>query len=235
MPTELPYQSRQETERERKRSWSERWFGPSRERVWEAMAGELGARFVDRTWLSGSYVVAQSGPWEVMLDSYTVSTGKSSVTYTRIRAPFVSREGFRFSIGRSSPLTPLAKLLGAQDIEVGYADFDQSHVIKSNDPETVRRLFANPVIRDLLLAEKYATLRISDDGGWGGGKYPPDVDLLTLQVTGNILDLDHLHRLYRLTAEVLETLLSIRAVEEEQPTFRLEEQTHQFTKNQEKR
>lgn len=221
MAEPLKYQSRQDTERELRGSWTERWFGPSRDRVWTSLANELDAEFHAGTWLKGSYVTIQSGPWEVMLDNYVVSTGKSHTTYTRLRAPFVASGGFRFAVSRASFLSPLAKLLGAQDVSVGDPKFDESFVIKSNDEVAVARLFQNTVLRDLLLQEKYTSVRISDDGGWGGGKYPADVDLLTVITLGDIRDLDHLHRLYRIAAETLESLLVVGAADDQSPSFKI--------------
>lgn len=34
----------------------------------------------------------------VTLDTYVVSTGKSTVTYTRMRPPYVNPDGFQFNL-----------------------------------------------------------------------------------------------------------------------------------------
>src|SRR5438046_80170 len=41
------------------------------------------------------------GQWVVTLDTFVVSTGKSTVTFTRLQAPFVNRDGFRAALGAS--------------------------------------------------------------------------------------------------------------------------------------
>ena len=74
------------------------------------------------------------GPWTITLDTYTESTRRQShVTYTRMRAPYVNPEGFRFTIYRKGFFSDLGKLLGMQDIEVGDPEFDEAFIIKGND------------------------------------------------------------------------------------------------------
>ena len=76
------------------------WFGPSKDEVWRQLSQEIGAEFVEGGFWKGNKVQAHLGPWTVTLDIYTESTGESSVTYTRMRAPYVNPEGFRFTIYR---------------------------------------------------------------------------------------------------------------------------------------
>ena len=118
-------------------------FGPSREEIWRQLCSEIGAEFIDGGFWKGGKVEAHVKNWTITLDTYTVSTGHSHVTYTRMRAPFVSRDGFRFRIYRKSFFTGLGKMLGMQDIEVGQSvHFDEDFVIQGNDEYKVRSLFA---------------------------------------------------------------------------------------------
>ena len=94
-------------------------FGPSRDEVWRQLCAEIGADFIEGGFWKGNKVQARVKEWIVTLDTYTVSTGKSHVTYTRMRAPYVNRDGFRFTIYRKNLLSDLGKLLGMQDIDVG--------------------------------------------------------------------------------------------------------------------
>jgi len=106
------------------------WFGPSKDEVWRQLSQEIGAEFVEGGLWKGNKVQAHVKPWTITLDTYTVSTGKSSVTYTRMRAPYVNPEGFRFTIYRKSIFSDLGKFLGMQDIEVSDPDFDEAFIIK---------------------------------------------------------------------------------------------------------
>src|SRR5439155_6597311 len=108
-------------------------FGPSKAEIWNLLAQQIGGHFKrGKGWTGRSRVDAQVGQWVVTLDTFTVSTGKSNVTFTRMRAPFVNRDGFRFTITRAGVFSPIARMLGFQDVEVGDAPFEQAFVIKTN-------------------------------------------------------------------------------------------------------
>lgn len=100
-----------------------RLFGSNKDEVWRELCKEVGADFVDGGFWKGNKVVARVNPWTLTLDKHTVSTGQSHVPYTRLRAPFINKDGFHFTIYRQGFFSPLEKLLGIQDIEVGYTEF----------------------------------------------------------------------------------------------------------------
>ena len=160
------------------------WFGPSKDEVWRQLSEEIGAEFVEGGFWKGSKVQAHVGPWTVTLDTYTDSTGEIHVTYTRMRAPYVNPEGFRFTIYRKGFFSDLGKLLGMQDIEVGDPEFDEAFIIKGNDEDRVRVLFADPKIRQMIQDQPKIRLEVKDSEGWFGPKFPEDVDELHFQVVG---------------------------------------------------
>ena len=64
-------------------------FGPSRDEIWQQVAAAVGGNMTEGGFWSGSSKVnAVHGQWIVTLDTYTVSTGKSSIAYPRMRAPY---------------------------------------------------------------------------------------------------------------------------------------------------
>ena len=122
-------------------------FGPSKDEVWRQLCEEIGAEFVKGGVWKGNKVQAQVGPWTITLDTYTIHNQHTHVTYTRMRAPYVNSEGFRFTIYRKSLFSDLGKLLGMQDIEVGDPEFDEAFIIKGNDEGRVQTLFADARLR----------------------------------------------------------------------------------------
>jgi len=95
-----------------------KWFGPSRTEIWRQFAAESGARFVDDKVFRSGEIVASHGEWTIMLDTYIMPAGKVMVPFTRMRAPYLNPDGFRFRVSRAGFFTPIATALGAQDIEV---------------------------------------------------------------------------------------------------------------------
>jgi hypothetical protein len=170
-------------------------FGPSKEEVWRQLSKEIGAEYIDRGVWKGNKVVAKTKEWTITLDTYTVSTGKSHVTFTRIRAPYVNADGFRFKIYRKGIFSAIGKYFGMQDIEVGYPDFDRDFIIKGTDESKLRSLFNNATIRQLIQRQPDISFEVKDDEGWFAEKFPEGVDELYFQVVGIIKDIDRLKSL----------------------------------------
>ena len=198
-----------------------RMFGPSKKEIWRQLSEQMHATFVDGgTWKSDR-VEATHGQWTVTLDTYTVVAGKVVVVFTRMRAPYVNPDGFRFTIYRKSIFTGIGKLLGMQDVEVGYEEFDRDFVIKGTDESKLRQLFASVRIRELIATQKDIKFSVSDDEGWFGARFPEGVDELTFIVAGVIKDTERLRRLFDLFAETLDELCRMGAAYESRPDVKL--------------
>ena len=69
--------------------------------------------------------------------TYTVSTGKTTIVFTRMRAPYVNPNSFRFTIYRKGFFSGIGKFFGMQDIEIG--DASSSTTTSSSRGPTSRR------------------------------------------------------------------------------------------------
>jgi len=196
-------------------------FGPSKEEVWARLSDEIEADFVDGGFLRGDKIIAKVKEWVITLDTYTVSNGKTSTTLTRMRAPYVNKDGFRFKIYRKGFFSNFGKLFGLQDIEVGFSEFDEEFIIKGNDTEKLSKLFSNSKIRELIQLQRDISLEVKDDEGWFGTEFPQGVDELYFQVYGIIKDVDRLKNLYYLFAEILNQLCVIDSAYEDNPNVTL--------------
>src|SRR4051795_10010082 len=152
-----------------------RLFRPGKDEAWRRLGEEAGAEFIEGGFWKGSKVQAHVGPWTVTLDTHTVHTGHAHFTYTRMRAPYVNPEGFRFTAYRKGLFSELGKLLGMQDIEVGDPEFDEAFIVKGSDESKVRELFSDSQVRSLMLAQRQAHLSVKDSEGWFGPSFPEDV------------------------------------------------------------
>jgi len=194
-------------------------FGPSKDEIWRQLAHEIKGDFVGGGW-KGSKVQAQFKEWTITLDTYTVSTGKSAVTYTRLRAPYVNADNFRFTIYRKGIFTGIAKFFGGQDIEIGDPKFDNDFVIQGNSRGRAIDFFGNPRIRELIEAQPLIYLIVRDDEGWFGPQFPDGVDELCFTAAGIIKDVDRLKALYELFAESLNQLCHIGSAYEDDPKLK---------------
>ncbi len=196
-------------------------FGPSKKEIWKTLSDQIGSEFIEGGFFSGDKVVAHVKDWTVTLDTYTVSTGKSSTTYTRMRAPYVNKDGFRFKIYRKGIFSEIGKFLGGQDVEVGFPEFDEDFIIKGNDEHKLRTLFANSKIRQLIEFQPDICLEIKDDEGWFAKSFPEGVDELYFSVVGVIKDIDRLKALFDLYAEVLDQMCLMGSAYESNPHVEL--------------
>jgi hypothetical protein len=223
-----------------------RMFGPRQVDVWKQLSDELGAEFTKGSFFKTTRVDARIGKWTITLDTFTVSTGKTTVVYTRMRAPFTN-DGFRFSIHRKSMFSGVGKLFGMQDIEVGgpkfdsleplfglpsYIDpqiiesgdpeFDSDFIIKSNDEAKARLLFKQLKIRELIRLQPAIELQIKAKSKSKRQVKKDEIDELYFCVTGVIKDLERLKQLFELFSELLKGLEPGRAPAESQDQARIE-------------
>lgn len=198
-------------------------FGPSRDEIWQQFAAGVGGNFTEGGFWKGSRVDAAHGQWTVTLDTYTVSTGKSSITYTRIRAPYVNPDSFHFNIYRKGIFSDLGKWLGMQDVTVGYPQFDEDFIIKGNDESKLRRLFSNAKIRELIEDQPEIQFSVHDaeSGFWSAQNWPPGVNELYFQIVGVIKDVDRLKLLYDLFSETLDELVRMGSASQTDPRVKL--------------
>lgn len=219
MGVNLDYQSHDDARKET--GVLRKLFGPSKEEVWARLADQIGARLEKGSWRTGSRLVADVPPWQIVLDTYTESNGETSATYTRMRAPYANRDGLRFNVYRTSIFTGLGKILGMQDIEIGDPWFDSAFVIQGNNEHQIRALLAHQRLRDLLHAQPHIRFGVNAGNGWFRRKYPPGVDELHFTCPGIVKDVERLRQLYDLFAEVLHLLCHIGSAYESDPGIRI--------------
>jgi len=184
-------------------------FGPSKKEAWTNFADEVGGKFIRGSFFKEDKVEAKAGQWTIVFDTHKVKVGKIYMTYTRVRAPFITTDNFYFKAYREGVFTDLGIRLGMQDIQIGSRDFDSNFVIQSNDEEKVRQLFSKDELRSCLLSEPYMTIEIKNNDGFLGAFFPKDVCQLYFHAAGVVKDLKSLKNLYYLFAETLNQLYSI--------------------------
>src|SRR5688572_3514643 len=194
-----------------------RMFGPSRGEIWRQLAEEIGGRYVEGGLWRGARVQGSHGEWTVTLDTFTVPAGKTYITYTRMRAPYVNPDGFRFTIYRKSIFSGIATFLGMQDVEIGNGAFDDGFVIKATDEGRARTFFSSPRLRELINAQRNIHLSVKDDEGCFGAMFPDGVDQLYFAVPGVIHDVERLKLLYELFAETLDRLCVVGSAYQRAP------------------
>ncbi|NUQ00918.1 MAG: caspase family protein, partial [Armatimonadetes bacterium] len=125
-----------------------------------------------------------------LLDTYVVSSGKSSTAYTRCRADYVLGVGPAFRVYREGVLSTLGKALGTQDVTIGIDPaFDEHFMVKADDEAKV--------LADALTASVQRRLLAAHPKSW----LQSDGKTITLTWYGLERDADKLHAALELVSE----------------------------------
>jgi len=198
-----------------------RIFGKSIKEVWKQLSEEINANYIDGSLFIGPRIEYTHNKWIIYLDTYTVSTGKSSITYTRMRVPFINPNKFLFKIYRKGIVSNIGKALGMQDIEIGYDWFDNEYIIKGNDEILLRRLLQNHQIRNLIEKQSRIVLEIKDNEGIFGPKFNDNESELSFMVVGVIKDKNRLKNLFELFVKVISEFETIGITVNQTPEVKL--------------
>jgi hypothetical protein len=196
-------------------------FGPSKDEIWGQLAGDIGGEYQKGGFLRPDVLRYRSGEWEITLDTYTVSNGKTSSTYTRMRAPFVNKDGLYFQIYRAGFFSSIGKALGMQDLVVGNPYFDEAFIIKGNNADKIKSLLSDPKLTGLIRQQPDICFEIRDDEGWFGAKFPEGVDELRFQCYGVLRDEPLLRNLFEMFSTALQRLVQIDSAYENDPNVSL--------------
>jgi hypothetical protein len=151
------------------------------DQLWIETAGLLGGTYTPS---DGAILQARPRTIEadvdgiaVVIDHFTVSTGKSSAVFTRLRAWAPGVFALRLTILPSGILRDLTVALGAQDLQLGDPAFDDAYVLKGRDVAMVRAWLDGPARTAAAMAEPRLDLHAEKDEhlrmNWLGIDHPP--------------------------------------------------------------
>jgi hypothetical protein len=95
-------------------------------------AQQLGLEFTPGTWRKSPVLKGRVAGQMAHIDHYTVSSGKSSVTYLRFRVLGADLPG-DLTIKREGALSSMKKMILGEDILIGDPDFDQKFLLECSD------------------------------------------------------------------------------------------------------
>ena len=145
----------------------------------------------------------------------------SSTTCTRLRAPFVNKDGLYFRIYREGFFSNVGKFFGMEDLEIGDPFFDDSFVIKGNNHQQLIRLLPDQQLKNLIHEQPRISLEIRDDEGWFGPDFSGGVDELYFSRVGVMRDVNELKALFELFTHLLTRLVQIDSAYENDPNVEL--------------
>ena len=186
----------------------------SKAEVWDEVATALGGQIGADRKGKPQRISFADGDREIVLDTYTVSTGQSSATYTRVRALLnglgkAGQDEFELKVTRRNPFHGLARLFGIREVPIGYGRFDHTFFVRSNGPDQARSLLRGTNIGRLLLDNPSVRLEVKRPGNRirkAAGETIREVHLLT---SGVVKDPRRLQDMLRLCSDLLEELVRL--------------------------
>lgn len=131
---------------------------------------------------------------------------------TRVIAPITLKDNFKFEIYREGFVRKIEKLFGAQDIEIGYPDFDKAFTIKSNNESKIKTLLRNKEIRNLISSQTEVNIQISNYQGIWEKELPENEFELSYFIDDEIKDIETLKSLLELFKLILDDLYRMDAI-----------------------
>ena len=178
-------------------------FGPPLNEVWKQLAEEIEGEFTPGAFMKTAAVVKMHKHFRILLDTYTVNTGKSSVTYTRMRVPFKRENDIEFKLSRKNIFSGVGSMFGMPVIGSYDYDFDDKYVIKGNDESVIRELFQNETLKQCIEYQKNLLLRVKPYKS----KKSPGSSELYFQMTGVLKDMEKLKNLFNMFTVLLDELV----------------------------
>lgn len=177
-------------------------FGPPLKEVWAGLATEINGEFTPGGFAKSARVTKKYKNWTILLDTYTVNTGKSSVTYTRMRIPYIRENEIEFKVSRKNIFSGIGSIFGMPVIETYDYAFNDEFVIKGNDETVIKDIFQNENIKDMMKFQKKLLIK--------NKAYPikksRDESELYFQMTGVLKDIEKLKNLFKLFMEFMNEL-----------------------------
>ncbi len=189
-------------------------FGPPLKEVWQQLAVEVNADFVKGGFAKSARVEKSYNNWTILLDTYTVNTGKSSVTYTRMRVPYKRENDINFKLSRKNIFSCIGRMFGMPLVETYDYDFNDEFVLKGNDETVIKKIFQNQSIKDMIKFQKRLILKVKP---YKVKKSLTDSELY-FQMTGVLKDMDKLKSLFSLFSALMEELVKNGVASEEKPS-----------------
>jgi hypothetical protein len=187
--------------------------------TWQQIAEEFGGRYEDGGSFGGPVVQVLCGEWTIVLDTLTQQMGRTRLSYTCVHVVFIPLDDSRFLIYRTDIVSTLRKLLGMQDIKVGFPELDEALIIKGNRPQQLRLYFNDPRLRQLFIEQPNVDLELLAADDWYRAKTHEQLAQLRLTASGVLQELAQLRQLFNFFGNALDRLAQIGLASAEAPSI----------------
>lgn len=173
-------------------------FGWTCSPVWKKFALDKNGVFEKGNIIKDQSIKIKNKEGYVCYRAYRRANDKRGMN-TQITAPYISRSNFIFKLRKKHNIyTPFVYLNNLQSIKINKEDFNK-YIIRSNNKETLFRLFNDEEIVKLINLEDLFCMEIRK-----GNK--PNTKVLYMEINGIIDNYDDMERTFNLTNKIINVL-----------------------------
>ena len=177
--------------------------------AWNKISNEIGAEYKKGSFFKSDVLELNHRESIITLDYYTVSTGNSAITYTRMRSPLTNENSFYFNIYRENIFSSIRKKFGMEDIIIEDKFFDDKFIIQSNDKDKIKFILKDDKLKKLIHSQPKISFKIKDNKGWFSRYFPKGEDELYFECPMVIKDEKLLKNLFEMFSRFLDLLIQI--------------------------
>ncbi|MBI3882987.1 MAG: hypothetical protein HY305_01890 [Sphingobacteriales bacterium] len=178
--------------------------GDSEEMIWQKVAADLNQDTLPMEY----HRVLYQDVRKIMLDIDVDLGGgfESGDESTSLTAVIPQINNFRFALYHEAFIDKLYKMLGMEDVVIGYPEFDKQLIVKTNDAIKAKAIFIDTNVRQVFQSLHNFTLHIVHRHI--NGK-PEKQDMLEFTIDRGILNPIKLRRIYHAFVSVLTSIDAI--------------------------
>lgn len=175
--------------------------GETEDQIWSQLNADY---FTNKDLLDYHVVLDQAGRRVVLDIGIDLGGGfESGSAFTTFSSYLYNRDAFRFSIHKQGFIDEIGKFFGMQDAVLGYAEFDEKFIIKTNSELKTATIFADDQLRRILIAYEDLNFGIVEYALEENNEMVP---FLELKIQAGITDPALLREIYNVFTRALQEL-----------------------------
>jgi hypothetical protein len=180
-------------------------------KVWKDISNRYRGDYIEGRFSSSEKVSFIKDGLPFTLDTHVKSLGmeNSGEEYTRLIASYNSIDNFFCEVYQEGFFQQLSKLIGMQDIKVGFKNFDDKFILKSNKPVILKRIFGKKELLEQMCNHPKMRIMIKTENRFLGGLHPLGQNEITFEEKGHIIDIDKLESILSIISSIHKQMLSL--------------------------
>jgi hypothetical protein len=131
--------------------------GSTTDDIWQQVSADLSGQEIYDYHV---FLVQDGRKVELVIDIDLGGGFEGGYEFTSFQAPVASEYDFRFALHHQGLIDTAGKFFGMEDVVIGYPEFDEALIIKTNDRERTRRIFSDVNVREIFQSLRLFTLHL---------------------------------------------------------------------------